>query len=241
MARRRAIRCPEDAILEPSCGDGVFLTAARFEIQRQPASRDTRPRRLVAVELLASEADRARKAAPRHAEVITGDFFQWLAGQRAVPPFNVVLGNPPFIRCQNFPEPSRSLATRLMEREGLRPNRLTNIWVPFVVASTAMLREDGRLAMVVPAELLQVSYAAQLRRYLVDSFRRITVFACNELFFDGAEQEVVLLAAEGKMTAPDPQNRCDVALVAAESVGELLRRPLDTRQRRNKGQARPTR
>ena len=63
---------------------------------------------------------------------------------------------------------SREAAFRLIRRVGLNPNRLTNAWVPFIVASAMLLGRRGRLAMVVPAELLQVSYAAGLRRLLSD-------------------------------------------------------------------------
>jgi len=111
----------------------------------------------------------------------------------------------------------------LLRAEGLRPNKLTNIWVPFVVASTAMLSPGGRLAMVLPAELLQVTYAAQLRQYLADSFGRITVFACNEMFFKNAEQEVVLVLAEERLPTRDRRNLCDVSLIEKGSVSELLR------------------
>ena len=42
-----------------------------------------------------------------------------------------------------------------------------------------------------------MSYAAQLRWYLADHFTRIEIVACNHLFFENAQQEVVLLLAEG--------------------------------------------
>jgi adenine-specific DNA methylase len=91
-----------------------------------------------------------------------------------------------------------------------------------------LLKDGGRLAMVVPAELLQVSYAAQLRQRLADSFRRITICACNEIFFAGAQQEVVLLLADEKLPKIDPENKCDISLIEANRVIELLRfDPLD--------------
>jgi adenine-specific DNA methylase len=115
-----------------------------------------------------------------------------------------------------------------MEALGLRPNRLTNIWVPFVVISTHLLRTGGRLAMVLPAELLQVSYAAQLRQYLADSFQRMTIYACNEMFFEGAEQEVILLTAEGKLEQPNSRNRCNIEVIESRRVAELLQTPAQT-------------
>ena len=49
------------------------------------------------------------------------------------------------------------------------------------------LRPGGRLALILPAELLQVSYASQLRSFLVDRFAKIDIITCNELFFKNAE------------------------------------------------------
>ncbi len=112
---------------------------------------------------------------------------------------------------------------KLMEDVGLRPNKLTNIWVPFVVGATEALEQGGRLALVVPAELLQVSYAAQLRAYLTERFENVGLIACNELFFDGAEQEVVLLLADGALPRRMPGHRCYVSLVQVATVDDVLR------------------
>jgi len=223
---RWAIRSGNDRILEPSCGDGVFLAATMEELISHGLCSKKRESQIVGIELIPTEADRAaaRTACSpnaQKAEVVTCDFFTWLKS-RELSAFDVVLGNPPFIRYQQFPEPSRTLAMEFMQARGLQPNRLTNIWVPFVVAATALLRAGGRLAMVLPAELLQVSYGAQLRQYLADSFGRITIYACNEMFFPDAEQEVVLLLAEDRLPLRCSTNRCDISLVEATSIDELL-------------------
>ena len=101
-----------------------------------------------------------------------------------------------------------------MVDEGLKPNKLTNIWVPFIVAAATKLALGGRMALVIPAELLQVTYAGQLRRFLTDRFSRIDIVACNELFFEGAEQEVVLVLAQGARPAEVSANACKVPLDA---------------------------
>lgn len=90
----------------------------------------------------------------------------------------------------------------IMRSSGLKPNKLTNIWVPFVVAATELLKSKGKLAMVLPAEILQVNYAAQLRAYLTDRFESTDIIACNDLFFENAEQEVVLLLADNLLKTP---------------------------------------
>lgn len=231
---RWAVRSGRDCIVEPSCGDGAFLAAALTELHRHETLWDCGASQVTGIELVREEAEKARIRTGGLATVVNADFFDWL-GTGEPSSADVVLGNPPFIRYQSFPEPSRSQAMRFMQAQGLKPNRLTNIWVPFVVAGTTLLRPGGRIGMVLPAELLQVSYAAQLRQYLAHSFRRITIFACNEMFFDRAEQEVVLVAAEGKLPAADAENRCDIRLNSSDRVADLIESKPTTRRRR--GQA----
>lgn len=225
---RWAVRTRRDRVLEPSCGDGRILEAALLQLLALGAAPGAAAEATRGVELIPEEAELARaRIRPLFGTksdnvVEAGDFFTWRIesnGQR----FTSVLGNPPFIRYQSFPEPSRSRAMKLMVDVGLRPNRLTNIWVPFVVGATEALEQGGRLALVVPAELLQVSYAAQLRAYLTERFRKIGLIACNELFFDGAEQEVVLLLADGALPHRMPGHRCHVSLVQVAAVDEVLR------------------
>lgn len=167
-------------LLEPSCGDGAILG---------PLSRP--PARALGIEIEPEEAEEAREAC-RGVEVITGDFFDWFDRDQWGT-WDGVAGNPPFIRFGHWAEPGREIAFEVMHQVGMRPTKLTNAWVPFIVASALAVREDGRLAMVVPAELLQVNYAAELRAFLVDEFRDLTAVTFRRLVFEGVLQEVVLL------------------------------------------------
>jgi adenine-specific DNA methylase len=166
-------------LLEPSCGDGQILA----HLPDEPDS--------VGIEL---DEDEALKAESRgeHRRVIARDFFDWFATDQHGR-WDGVAGNPPFIRFQNWTEPTRGSAFDVMRGTGMRPTKLTNAWVPFVVASTLALRPGGRLGLVIPAEVLQVTYAGQLRAFLVDEFEELTVVSFKRLIFDGILQEVVLL------------------------------------------------
>ncbi|HNG04640.1 MAG TPA: Eco57I restriction-modification methylase domain-containing protein [Nitrospira sp.] len=155
--------------------------------------------------------------------VQVSDFFGWWSQSReSAPGYDVVIGNPPFIRYQAFPEPARSRAMDMMAQAGLKANKLTNIWVPFVVAAIEALKPGGRLALVIPAELLQVTYAGQLRRFLTSRFQHVGLVSCNELFFEGAEQEVLLLLAEGALGSTNPANDCRVAFVEQATVKQVV-------------------
>ncbi len=178
-------------ILEPSCGDGVVLSAV-IELLRRRGGDVGAAADVVGVELFEEEASKARRYG---VPVVTGDFFEWFTDERHEA-FDAVVGNPPYIRFGSWTEDTRARAFVLMRRAGLRPNRLTNAWVPFTVAAVEALRPGGRLALVLPAELLQVGYAAQLREYLIDRLGQLTIVSFRRLLFDGVLQEVVLLLGE---------------------------------------------
>lgn len=191
-----------DRVLEPSCGDGAVLRhLSRLSDQVQ------------GVELLPDEAATASRFAP----VAVGDFFEWL-GPEDNQAWDGVAGNPPYIRFGNWPEELRHGAMSLMKGVGLKPSRLTNAWVPFVVGSTIALKMGGRLGLVLPAELMQVTYAAQLRDYLVKSFEELTVITFQSLVFEGILQEVVLLLG---VRGPGPARIRNIQVVDATSLSSV--------------------
>lgn len=225
---RWALRSASDRVLEPSCGNGSFIVAASQRLQKLGCPGQTVFSRISGIELMANEANEAERRLvksvsgfwPANSPIVTGDFFDW-AKKNSDERFDVVMGNPPFIRYQAFPEPHRSRAMEWLTNVGLKPNRLTNIWVPFVSTAVRFLREGGRMALVLPAELLQVGYAAQLRQYLSAHFRSIEIVTCNELFFEKAEQEVILLLADG--ARPHTNNgSTKIRLVESRELSSLI-------------------
>ena len=139
----------------------------------------------------------SQKASQYSATIICNDFFDYY--QNSIDgrtKFDVIVGNPPYIRCKNFKEEHRKIAFDLMEKYGFKPNRLTNIWIPFLILSCKALKPTGRIGMVIPAELFYVNYAAQTREFLNDFFDRLTIITFKKLVFDGIQQEVVLLLGE---------------------------------------------
>ena len=198
-----AICAASDEVLEPSCGDGMLLEAAAQRLLALGAGPSAVGDQVRATELYESEAILARArldelGVPSRDVVTVTDFFSYedqawgLVGR----PCDVVIGNPPFLRYHSFPEDQRDRAFRLMRTAGLSPSKLTNSWVAFLVAASLRLRLNGRLAMVIPAELLQVKYAEQTRAFLAQHFGAITIVTFRRLVFEGVQQEVVLLLAE---------------------------------------------
>lgn len=187
-----AIRESEDAILEPSCGDAEFLIAAAKQLSwlgnNNPA--------LAGVEIDAASATVAAnrlRALGVPSSIHQSDFFDFRPDRS----YDVVLGNPPFIRYQNFSGEARTKALEASLRAGVRLSKLTNSWAPFLVHASTMLSDKGRLGMVVPAEMMSVNYAAPVRRFVLSRFRSVEIILFGESVFPGVSEEVVLLLAEG--------------------------------------------
>jgi len=188
-----AIRSGAESVLEPSCGDGNFVEVAAQRLNGQG--------KITAVELFDEELEQAKsrvRGARAATHWLAGDFFQHFEDVRAEAPFDIVLGNPPFIRFQHFDADTRDRAFAHLRSYGYSPNKLANAWCAFVQLSAELVAPDGRMAMVVPAELLQVGYARELRDKLPHLFRDIVLVAFDELVFPDIQQEVVLLLAEGR-------------------------------------------
>lgn len=189
-------------ILEPSCGDGVFLGALR----KAGASED---QAVTAIELDEEEAGKAKRRASEvglsASKIHATDFLSWsleMTG-KAAGTFDAVIGNPPFVRYQYLPEPFQQKAEQVFRELGLPFTKHTNAWVPFILASMRMLRPGGRLAMVVPAEIIHVMHAQSLRSYLGKECRRLVVIDPEKLWFDGTLQGAVLLMAEKRRDEQD--------------------------------------
>ena len=113
---------------------------------------------------------------------------------------DAVIGNPPFVRYQEHAvmpasgRPQRHSLRACGSRGWRRPGQP-------LVHSSAFLNSDGRLAMVVPAELLTVQYAEPVRRWLRQRFAAVNLFMFERLQFRDAEEQVVLLVAHGRARA----------------------------------------
>jgi len=198
-----SIKVDTKSVLEPSCGDGSFIESVINRFKDLNIDENQIEDRITGIELIEEEAKKAKERAKQlgivDSSIINSDFFHFIA-ENENKRYDVVIGNPPFIRYQNFPEEHRKIAIKMMEDLGLNPNRLTNIWVPFLVVSASLLNKNGKLAMVIPAELFQVKYAAETRIYLSQFFERITIVTFKKLVFEGIQQEVVLLLCDKKVS-----------------------------------------
>lgn len=181
-------------LLEPSCGDGAFFAALANAKGFQKAE-------VIAFELETEESRKAqikaRDVGLFRVDVRNTDFLQWALDEFVGgATFDAVIGNPPFVRYQYLPELFQARAEQVFKQLNLPFTKHTNAWVPFILASMALLRPGGRLAMVVPAEIIHVTHAQSLRSYLGRECRRLVVIDPEELWFSDTLQGAVILLAE---------------------------------------------
>jgi adenine-specific DNA-methyltransferase len=200
---RWAIRNPEDRILDPSCGEGAFLTCGVDRL----LSLGTPGRRLsdqiAGVELDAKALVRARGALlSRHPGLRWGrlaqdDFFLFARENLGKISFDAVLGNPPYLRTQGRSEVAKRRALDVAKSCGAELTADASAWAPFIAASAGFVKPGGRLAMVVPREALFTNYTRPLLAMLERRFAGVNLIALDEYLFEGAMVKVALLLAEG--------------------------------------------
>jgi len=191
-----AIRSGDDHVLEPSCGEAAFLLEAANHLRRRGSPDLFLQGQLHGVEIHSASADAARAALSEsgyEASIRIGDFFDEAPNRQ----FDAVIGNPPYVRYQQHTGGARTKSLEAALAEGVRLNGLASSWAAFVVHAARFLKPNGRLGLVLPAELLSVNYAAPVRRFLLQRFGRVRLVMFENLVFPGVLEEVVLLLAEG--------------------------------------------
>ncbi len=109
---------------------------------------------------------------------------------------DAVVGNPPFIRYHGHVGETRAAANKAALAQGVKLSGLASAWAACLVHAASFLKPGGRLAMVLPAEVLTVNYAAPVRDWLKRHFGRVGIVTFRHLQFD-ALANVVLLLADG--------------------------------------------
>lgn len=183
--------CSRDykCILEPSCGDGVFIDKV------MDAHILTDDATITAVEIEPDEAEKvkSRYASSNKVHINQEDFFDFYERVLGKENYDLIVGNPPYIRYQYLTETQREIQSKILTSHGMKSNKLINAWVAFLVACVQLLEDDGRIAFVIPAEILQVAYAEDLRLYLANNLSSITLIAFKQRVFPEIEQEVLVL------------------------------------------------
>jgi tRNA1(Val) A37 N6-methylase TrmN6 len=190
-------------VLDPTCGEAAFLLASARRLVANGAPVKSISGQLFGVDFHDASLRRSKRLLADEgfaATLIPRDFFAeptpvQLGAQ--LPWMDAVIGNPPFIRYHEHRGAERKRSARAALAQGVRLSGLASSWAALLVHACGFLSPDGRVAMVLPAELLTVGYAEPIRRWLRSRFADVHLVLFEELQFQGAEEQVVLLVAKG--------------------------------------------
>ena len=176
------------SILEPSCGDGVFLKAIDKSTKSKKIFID-------AIEISSDALDKAKEITFQNRNLKTRFLHSDFLHKTIRKKYNLVIGNPPYISKKRLTEEQKNRCQEIHKKAGLQNKCSPNIWTSFVIKSSELLAENGIIAFVLPTELLQVKYADEIQKYLYRNFQRIEIVTFKELIFDGVGQDTVILLA----------------------------------------------
>ena len=194
---------PSAKVLDPTCGEAVFLEATGRRLRTLGASSRQIRHQVLGVDL--HKASVAASEGLLDAQGLGGsffvdDFFTLSPPDRLdarLPYVDAIIGNPPFVRYQNHAGLDRRRSRQAALAQGVRLSGLASSWAALVVHACGFLKPEGRLAMVLPAELLSVGYAEPVRQWLKRRFKAVHLVMFERLQFNDAVEHVVLVLARG--------------------------------------------
>lgn len=145
-------------ILEPSAGTGIFLEALKDKFSN-----------IVAIELDSTLT--SHSAIP----ILYQNFFDYPVEEK----FQVIIGNPPYIRWRNQPDEIRN---DIIQRNfwNNRLNALADILQAFIFKSIDHLTDGGELIFITPKFWLQTLHAANLREFIIKAGYVDLIIDCQE-------------------------------------------------------------
>lgn len=226
-------------VLDPAAGTGRFLVAAARRIAARERVDDAR---LVGIDVdpVALHFAHLRIAATGVAnrfERRTDSFFA--VDQRALGSFDAIVGNPPYVRAAAIQGDRHRDHLTVFGPEGTTPyaagdarlSKRSDIYVYFVTNATRLLRDDGRLAMILPTKWLTSEYGEGFQRFLLDQYRIAAVIGFEDRVFDDALVDTCLLFAERADGGGDIRFvRLDTAR-AVSGIGPAIEPPSSARAR----------
>ena len=145
VARLFRDRSPKesDNLLDPGCGNGVFLSGITRWCQRKGIATP----RMVGIEFELSRARQAAaefrgndKVAIRHSDFLTG----------SIEPFDFIIGNPPYVSIYNFSEKEKREYRAAYETARGR----FDLYLLFFEQALKSLKPGGRVVFITPEKFL---------------------------------------------------------------------------------------
>ena len=189
------IRSSADTVLDPSAGLGSLVSAAARRAQALGA---TGPPNVWGVELHRRTFERLEQRCAQLriplGQLTNGDFF---GTSHCFGTFDVVLTNPPYVRHHELPVGAADEMRVALRAGGSAIDGKSSSWAYFVIRSMQLLRTGGRLAAIVPGELVSADYGRQIIEQVSENFDRTLLVRCEGKFFGDLQLTTIVILGEG--------------------------------------------
>lgn len=97
--------------------------------------------------------------------------------------FDVVVGNPPWVRRQRIDPLERAVLDRRFRTFGARSFDQSDLSVAFLERSATLVRQRGIVAMLVPSKIATANYAGPIRKLIIEeaALRAVTDFSAQNI------------------------------------------------------------
>jgi len=203
---RLALERAEQRVLDPCFGGCAFLEAVRNRMSSLGSSKPMR-------NVFGVDVDRGAK---KYLESVRGARAQQFLFEdflRVEPdafgtPFDLVLGNPPFVRHHLLP--TKTVTRAQASLPDIDIPKTADSWLYFFHHSLRFLKRGGSLAMVLPGSLLNAAYAHSARQVIATEFASSQLFLVRRRLFADALESPVIVIARGY---GEPAKSCRLSIV----------------------------
>lgn len=213
------------AVLDPGCGSGTFLMRS-YEYLREVAGLDhvETLNRLWGFDISSFAAELAAINLFRQdlssffnfPRIVPGNFFDHRTGETILfppakvggltkvpvplPLFDVIVGNPPYLRSQNQDDLDPQYKRRLFEvsgRNNVEAESKTDLFAFFIYKSLEMMKVGSRLGFVTSSSWLIAAFGTPIKRLLFDRLRLVAIVTSDaEPFFSQVAVNAAILDAQ---------------------------------------------
>lgn len=116
--------------------------------------------------------------------------------------FDIVIGNPPYIRIQTLKQKDPKLVAFLKNNYASASKGNYDIYVVFIEAGLRLLKQDGQLAYICPHKFFNAEYGEPLRSLVAKSkhLRHVVHFGDEQVFFGATIYTCLLFLAKAGAT-----------------------------------------
>jgi len=233
---------------DPACGSGIFLRTL-LEMQCDPLQ-DANPRevaevcfpRVLGIDVDPNACQAARLSlsllylvlmgtVPKALRIINAEAIEHcLSSQQSPGSFDVLIGNPPFIRWDLMSEKMKERVADFMKDASVGK---VDMFLPILKIAMDFLKPDGLLLFVLPHSFLLAKNARQLRRDILDAFwiRFLGDLSSVPVFGDTGAYVILLILQKkgGQSSAPIPTT----VLQCRDFVGHALQDVVESKLQEN--------